>query len=366
MKIISIASARPNFVKLAAVDHRLANREGMEHVIIHTGQHYDPLLSDVFFEQLQISQPAFNLGVQGGTRDETIARTKAALVPVLQEVRPDWVVVYGDVNGAVGGAQAAHALGIKLAHVESGLRSRDTDMPEEHNRIAIDGLADVLFCTEQSGVDNLRQEGARGRIELVGNTMIDTLKVGKEITKETIVAIDEHRLQLPEQRYAIATIHRPSNVDNPDNLRNVMHFLVELSAKCPITLPAHPRLRNALSSIAFPLDDHPRLLIQEPMDYFTFLSFIQCAAFILTDSGGIQEEALYLKKKCFTLRKNTERPCTLEANGGTNTLIDLDKPEDREKVLAYAGNPQPLENVKIPDQWDGKAGERIVGILANG
>ncbi|TSC80420.1 MAG: UDP-N-acetylglucosamine 2-epimerase [Candidatus Peregrinibacteria bacterium Gr01-1014_25] len=362
MKVLSIASARPNFVKLAAVHHALATRGDVEHVIVHTGQHYDPLLSDVFFEQLHIPQPAENLGIHGGTREEVIDRTKKALIPVLKKHRPDWVLVYGDVNGALGGAQAAKEAGCKLAHVEAGLRSGDMDMPEEHNRIGVDTLADLLLCTEQSGVDHLRNEKVKGRIELVGNTMIDTL-----IRMMPLIRQDPPlNPRETEEGYGIVTLHRPSNVDNQTTLRRNLSFFIEAMKFRSLILPMHHRLKNALDSfqILKPGEMHELMMaglhLCPPLGYLQFLSYLNHASFILTDSGGIQEEAVLLKKRCFTLRKNTERPVTIDC--GSNVLIDIDKPEDRQKVLDYAANPTPID-VAIPPLWDGKAGERIVEIL---
>ena len=352
--ILSVASARPNFVKLAAIHQALAaHPDQFRHIIVHTGQHYDPLLSDIFFEQLSIPQPNYNLGVKGGAeREEVIALTEAAIAPVLQNVHPDVVLVYGDVNGAVGAARAAKQAGIPIGHVEAGLRSFDASMPEELNRIEIDHLADLLFVSEQSGIDHLQKEGVQGAVHFVGNTMIDTLI-------RMMPAIAEHPVPLPQEAFAIATIHRPSNVDDPAVLRQVLSFLSDVGAACPILLPAHPRLRQALEGIAFPLES-ASIQIIEPMAYLAFLHAMQHAAFILTDSGGIQEEAVLLQKCCFTLRRNTERPSTIES--GSNVLIDPSLPSDRAVVLSYAENPLP-PIIAIPPLWDGAAGGRIAAIL---
>lgn len=359
MNVLSVCSARPNFVKLAAVHHAVVAHGGIRHVIVHTGQHYDPLLSDVFFRQLDIPQPDANLGVHGGTREEVIEKTRAALVPVLEEEKPDWVLAYGDVNGAVGAALAAKECGIRIAHVEAGLRSRDLDMPEERNRIAIDEIADLLLCSERSGMENVAAEKRPGRAVLVGNTMIDTFLRMRPTIAKLETAILRKMPDLIGGKYAIATLHRPSNVDNPDALRRVMELLLEVARSCPVTVPAHPRLQRALDAIGFEqhADGPPLLILPDPLPYLEFLAFLSRSAFILTDSGGIQEEAVLLGKRCFTLRRSTERPSTIAA--GSNVLIDPDKMEDRAAVLAFAKKPVDPA-ITVPEFWDGKTGARIV------
>lgn len=354
--IVSICSARPNFVKLAAVHHALAARPlEFKHVIVHTGQHYDPLLSDVFFEQLNIPQPDFNLGVHGGTREEVIENTKDAFAQVLPEIDPDMVLVYGDVNGAVGAALATKEAGYKLGHVEAGLRSFDESMPEEHNRVSVDEMADLLFCSEESGMKHLEAEGVRGKQFLVGNVMIDTLL-------RMMPAIES--LPLPfdaaGKRFAVATLHRPSNVDGSTQLMEALDFMSAISTVVPVILPAHPRLQSFLQ------ESHKNLIgsnffIIEPLGYMQFIRLMKDAAFILTDSGGIQEEAVILQKRCFTLRRNTERPSTIDS--GSNALVDPSKQEDRQLVVDFAQRNQSV-SVTAPAVWDGKAGERIADILA--
>jgi UDP-N-acetylglucosamine 2-epimerase (non-hydrolysing) len=357
--IVSVCSARPNFVKLAAVHHALEKHPEFRHVIVHTGQHYDPLLSDIFFSQLHIPQPTVNLGIHAPDRDKVIKATNEAIIPVLKEYQPVCVLVYGDVNGAVGGARAALELKIPIAHVEAGLRSFDREMPEEHNRIEIDKLADFLFCTEQSGVNHLEKEKAKGEVHLVGNTMIDTLI-------RMLPEIEKAELDLePPENYVVATLHRPSNVDNRNNLIDVtLSFLSKINKIVPIILPMHPRFRKIIEQVDPERTTVPLLSISYPIDplgYLPFLKLMKSAKFILTDSGGIQEEAVFLGKKCFTLRRNTERPSTIES--GSNTLIDPSVREDRDRVLDFAKNPvQP--KITIPPLWDGEAGKRIVDILA--
>ncbi len=356
MKLLSVASARPNFVKLASIDHavRGLGDPSVEHTIVHTGQHYDPLFSDVFFEELQISVPAVNLGVHGGDRGQTIAKTEEAILPVLEERKPDVVLVYGDVNGAVGAARAAKRLGIRLAHVEAGLRSFDTTMPEELNRIEVDGLAEVLFCTEESGVRHLAQEGAAGEVHLVGNTMIDTLV--RMMPRITELPLPTHA----KPPFGVVTLHRPSNVDDPAMLAKNLAFLGEVAERCTLLLPVHHRLQAMLDKHGLAKKVPEGLVLLPAQPYMSFLRLVMGCAFILTDSGGIQEEAVLLRKRCFTLRRNTERPVTIEV--GSNILVDPSRERDREAVLEFAENPVDLQ-VDVPQFWDGKAGERIVEIL---
>ena len=361
MILLSVCSARPNFVKLAAIHHALKGHPQIRHVIVHTGQHYDPLLSDVFFTQLQIPEPDHNLGVKGGNnREEVIDLTMQAMLPVLREEKPDLVLVYGDVNGALGAARAAKKLGIQIAHVEAGLRSGDADMPEEQNRIEIDRLADLLFVTEQSGMDHLRNEHCTGRAHLVGNTMIDTLIRNRDIITQAGIAVSKRMSKTSGRAFAVATIHRPSNVDDPKSFARVTGFLQEVAKVCPVILPAHPRLKKAIDAADLAeILQRSSVLVTEPLDYISFLGFLQHAAFIVTDSGGIQEEATFLQKRCFTMRRNTERPSTIAS--GSNQLIDPSKPEDRQTVIEFARKPH-ASPVHVPQLWDGKAGERIIAL----
>jgi len=354
--IVSVCSARPNFVKLAAVHHALkaAHHPDVRHVIVHTGQHYDPLFSDVFFTELDIPVPDFNLGIRGGDREKVIAETERTFAQQLPSIDPAVILVYGDVNGAVGAALAAQKAGIPLAHVEAGLRSCDLSMPEEHNRIAIDRMADVLFCSEQSGVDNLHREGIGGAVHLVGNTMIDTLVRMLPAIERAAVPPD-----LPAS-YAIATLHRPANVDDPAMLRLTMDVLSALSTSIPLLLPVHHRLRAALEANRLLDSIPPTMRLLPPQPYLSFLRLVLGARFILTDSGGLQEEAAFLRKRCFTLRRNTERPSTVES--GSNVLVDVSDAGQRDRLLAAVRDPRPVQ-VGVPDLWAGRAGGRIVEIL---
>jgi UDP-N-acetylglucosamine 2-epimerase (non-hydrolysing) len=355
--IVSVCSARPNFVKVAAVHHALAAYpEQFRHIIVHTGQHYDPLFSDIFFEQLTIPLPGHNLGIHGGTREELLAATQTACESVFSAIQPDLVLVYGDVNGALAGARAAKECGLQLGHVEAGLRSYDSSMPEELNRIAIDALADLLFCSEGAGVEHLNEEGVSGKIFLVGNTMIDTLV-------RMMPLIDAAELPLSiNGPFAVATLHRPSNVDDPEKLREVLSFFSEVSRHIPLVLPAHHRLTAAITEFGLSDMVDRRIALIPPLGYVPFLRMVKESSFILTDSGGIQEEATFLKKRCFTLRRNTERPITISS--GSNVLVDTAVHADRGIMLGFAEHPLEF-SVTVPALWDGKAGERIIAILKN-
>ncbi len=354
MIILSICSARPNFVKLAAVHHALHGHPKVRHVIVHTGQHYDPLLSDIFFAQLAIPQPDFNLGVKGGEREQVIEGTEKALLIILKQVKPDIVLVYGDVNGAFGAAKAAKQLGIKIGHVEAGLRSLDSSMPEELNRIGIDRLADALFITEESAERHLEQDPeVHGKIFFVGNTMIDTL-----LRMQPSIANANIPFDVPE-RFGVVTLHRPSNVDDVDTLRGLMRFFTEVARSMPLVFPMHPRFKQMLMKSELNVIG-PNIQAVDPLGYLEFLSLLSRAQFILTDSGGIQEEAVLLKKRCFTLRRNTERPSTVES--GSNFLIDPAIPADRTLVLDFAAHPV-TPTIVVPPLWDGHAGDRIIDVL---
>ena len=354
MIILSTCSARPNFVKLAAVHHALKKHPQIKHVIVHTGQHYDPLFSDIFFEQLAIPLPDINLGIKGGERMSVIGSTEAAMGPVLKKVKPDLVLVYGDVNGAVGAALAAKKAGVRIGHVEAGLRSFDESMPEELNRIEIDRLAEMHFVSEAFGMQQLVMEKLTDKALLVGNTMIDTLVRMLPLIEEEPLPVG-----VPKE-FIVATIHRPSNVDTAEMLQMNLKFLSELGAKCPVVLPLHHRTKAAIKAFGLQSAVGPGLTIIEPLGYIAFLALVRRARCILTDSGGIQEEATFLKKKCFTMRRNTERPSTIES--GSNSLIDPANAADRAAVLAFASKPS-TPMITIPPLWDGHAGERIVAAI---
>jgi UDP-N-acetylglucosamine 2-epimerase (non-hydrolysing) len=351
--IAHVVGARPNFIKAAPVIAALG-RLGVSQRIVHTGQHYDPLLSDVFFRDLGIPTPDLSLGVGSGTQGHQTGALLAALEDAFVADRPAQVVVYGDVNSTLAAALVCAKSLIPLAHVEAGLRSFDPTMPEEVNRRVTDILSDLLFVTSPEGLDNLAREGVDPtRVHLVGNPMIDTLLAHLDRFDPTPVRA---RLEVPE-RYAVATLHRPANVDTPEAATRLVGALRELAARVPVVLPLHPRGRATLGAAG--LHDLAGVQVVDPLGYLDFLSLVRGAALVVTDSGGIQEETTVLRIPCLTLRPNTERPVTI--SHGTNRLVE---PEDLGPMvdLALAGGiGAPPDG---PPLWDGHAGERIAAILA--
>ena len=350
MRILHVVGARPNFMKLAPVYGALAARPGIDQILVHTGQHYDVSMSDVFFQQLEIPEPNYNLGVGSASHAHQTAEIMVRLEPVLLERKPDRVIVYGDVNSTVASALVCAKLLIPIDHVEAGLRSFDRTMPEEINRILTDRVADYLFTPSVDGNENLLKEGVSpDRIHLVGNVMIDTLK---RLLPRTNTA------QPREKNYALVTLHRPSNVDDSAELARILSALNEIASDIQIIFPVHPRTAQMIRGLQLH-DLSPNLQLIEPLGYLEFLT-LQChAAFLITDSGGIQEETTFLGIPCLTVRENTERPITVTT--GTNILVGKDM--ERLKLEArkiFAGNGK---KGSVPPLWDGKAGERIADIL---
>jgi UDP-N-acetylglucosamine 2-epimerase (non-hydrolysing) len=357
MRIVYVVGTRPNFVKTAPVIGALRSRlPDSRHAIVHTGQHYDRLMSEVFLEELGVPAPDHMLEVGSGTHAAQTARTMERLEPILVEERPDLVIVPGDVNSTLAAALTAVKMGIPVAHVESGLRSFDLTMPEEVNRIVADRFSRDLFIHSDEGVENLRAEGiADERMHLVGNTMIDTLVALEDRFR---AAGSAAKLGLEPGSYALVTLHRPALVDGP-LLAETVAQLVALAAEMPVVFPVHPRTRKMMESAGA---EAPGLLLGEPLGYLDFLSLLADSGAVLTDSGGIQEETTYLGIPCFTLRDNTERPVTIRA--GTNTLLGLDP-------AAIAGIPAALASrgdapAEPPPLWDGKAAERIADVVVAG
>jgi UDP-N-acetylglucosamine 2-epimerase (non-hydrolysing) len=351
--ICNIVGARPNFVKMAPVVKAQSAR-GLPQVLIHTGQHYDAKMSEIFFDELGMPRPDVDLGVGSGTHAEQTARVMKALEPALLELKPSLVVVAGDVNSTLAGALVGAKLGIPVAHVEAGLRSFDRTMPEETNRVLTDHIADFLFTSEPSGDENLRREGiAREKIFFVGNCMIDTLDTHLDLA---LSRTPWHRFSLEETSYGVVTLHRPSNVDDPANLEKILHALAELSERLPLIFPVHPRTRANLEGVMPPFH---RIQIAEPLGYLDFLGLMAKAALVLTDSGGVQEETTALGVPCLTLRENTERPVTVEL--GTNKLIGT----RAEKIVPAAALVLDAHRHQTmrPPLWDGHAGERIAAVL---
>jgi UDP-N-acetylglucosamine 2-epimerase (non-hydrolysing) len=357
MRIVYIVGTRPNFVKTAPVIGAMRERhpEG-RHAIVHTGQHYDRLMSEVFLEELGVPAPDHMLEVGSGTHAEQTARTMERLEPVLGEERPDLVVVPGDVNSTLAAALTAVKMGIPVAHIESGLRSFDLTMPEEVNRIVADRFAAHLFLHSEEASENLRAEGIpEQRMHMVGNTMIDTVVALEDRFRAAGTAA---RLGVEPGSYVLVTLHRPALVDG-ELLAATVAQLAALAREMPIVFPVHPRTRKMMEGLQ---SDHPGLLLSEPLGYLDFLSLLADAGAVLTDSGGIQEETTYLGVPCFTLRANTERPVTIRA--GTNTLLGLDP-------AAIAGIPAALAErgeapYEPPPFWDGRAAERIADVLLGG
>lgn len=354
MHILHIVGARPNFMKVAPVVNALEKTVQVKQTIVHTGQHYDKNMSDVFFKQLDIPEPDVNLEVGSGTHAYQTAHIMLKLEELLLAKKPDRVLVYGDVNSTVAAAMVCAKLLIPIDHVEAGLRSGDRTMPEEINRLVTDKLASLLFTPSQDGNDNLIAEGVDPtQIYLVGNVMIDTLI-------KMLPKADEVSLTVPHE-YILVTLHRPSNTDDLGTLKRILSVLSEIAQSIPVIFPIHPRTRNRLPSIDFDISAHPGLHLWEPVGYLEFLFLQKNARLVITDSGGIQEETTYLQIPCLTVRENTERPVTVTL--GTNQLVGHDMSRLRFATHeALNGFPK---RGQIPPFWDGRAGERIADILVS-
>jgi len=351
VNVFHIVGARPNFMKVAPVMNALKTRKHVVQTLVHTGQHYDANMSDVFFEQLGIPAPDVNLAVGSGTHARQTAEIMTRFEPVLLDRKPDVVLVYGDVNSTVATALVCAKLGVRVGHVEAGLRSFDRTMPEEINRMLTDQLADLLFTPSEDGDFNLRKEGIPAeKIFRVGNVMIDSL------VKLLPAARRQNRNGLPE-RYALVTLHRPANVDDGAILKRILQSLLEVSHDLSVLFPAHPRTRKRIADFELHAD---QLQILDPLSYLDFLGMQSRATVVITDSGGVQEETTYLGIPCLTLRDNTERPVTVSL--GTNVLVGRDPDKLRSELSrVLAGQ---AKKGTIPPLWDGHAGERIAALLA--
>ena len=365
MKIINIVGARPNFMKIAPLMEAYKSCPEIEPLLVHTGQHYDEKMSDLFFHQLGIPKPDINLEIGSASHAVQTAEIMKAFEPACLEHKPDVVLVVGDVNSTIACGLVAVKLGIKLVHVEAGLRSGDREMPEEINRILTDSISNALFCTEQSGVDNLIGEGvSEDKIHMVGHVMIDTLLKNLEKAKDSTILTDlQSQYNLNRDGFAVLTMHRPSNVDDPVVFSRILDALEVIQADLPIIFPIHPRTRKNLAVMGLQnrVEGMQNLLLLDPIGYLDFLKLTSSAKLVLTDSGGIQEETTVLKIPCITLRENTERPITAEIGSnqivGTNTQKILDAYQN-----ATSGN---WRQPQVPPLWDGKAAERIVKILSD-
>jgi UDP-N-acetylglucosamine 2-epimerase (non-hydrolysing) len=356
MRILYVVGTRPNFVKTAPVIAAMRSRlpDG-HHVIVHTGQHYDRAMSEVFFEELGVPAPDHMLEVGSGTHAQQTARTMERLEPVIDNEKPDLLVVPGDVNSTLAAVLTAVKMGLPVAHVESGLRSFDLSMPEEVNRIVADRFGSHLFLHSEEAIGNLRAEGiGPERMHFVGNTMIDTLVA---LEDRIAAAGTAAKLDLSPGSYLLVTLHRPALVDGP-LLAETIAQLSHLAQKMPVIFPVHPRTRKMMDSLG--IEAPEGLTLTEPFGYLDFLSLLTDAKAVLTDSGGIQEETTYLGVPCFTLRANTERPVTVEL--GTNTLLGLDPAAIAEIPATLASRPTAPH--EPPPLWDGHAAERIADILS--
>ena len=364
LRVLAVAGCRPNFVKLGPLLAQARRHEAIEAHLVHTGQHYDRRLSGVFFRDLDLPEPDVHLGVGSASHAVQTARVMEQMEAVLLERRPDLVLVVGDVNSTVAASLTAVKLGFPVAHVEAGLRSFDREMPEEVNRLLTDAVSDYLFATERSAVANLRREGVPdGRIHLVGNVMVDAL-LG---SLETIArAATRRRWGLDRKGYAVLTLHRPENVDDPAAAGRVLAAVRELRRHVPVVFPVHPRTRERFRQMDLwrHLESARGFLLAEPMGYVEFLGLIRDAALVLTDSGGLQEETTVLGVPCLTLRPGTERPATVEE--GTNRIVGRDPEKVLREALAVldgAGAREVGTAGRVPELWDGRAAERIVNVL---
>ena len=353
MHVLHVVGARPNFMKVAPVHAAFRQRAGVRQSLVHTGQHYDANLSDIFFEQLNIPRPDVSLEVGSGSHAVQTAEVMIRFEKTVLERKPDLVLVYGDVNSTVAATLVCAKLGIKLAHVEAGLRSFDRTMPEEINRLVTDQLADLLLIPSAEAEGNLLREGVPlKKIHFVGNVMIDTLRT----------LLPQARMpEIPHltDEFALVTLHRPSNVDEPETLRRILATLENISERLQIVFPVHPRTKSRIESLGYHLDHSKRIFAIAPIGYLECLALQQRATVVITDSGGLQEETTALGVPCLTVRENTERPITV--THGTNTLVGTNMDlllSEVAKILAGEG-----KGGRIPPLWDGCASERIADVI---
>jgi UDP-N-acetylglucosamine 2-epimerase (non-hydrolysing) len=359
LKIINVVGARPNFMKISPLVDEMKKHADIEGLLVHTGQHYDEQMSKFFFNDFGLPQPDVYLGVGSGGHGVQTGKIMIEFERVLIENTPDIVVVVGDVNSTIACGLVAVKMGVQLAHVEAGLRSYDRTMPEEINRVLTDQISDYLFTTERNAQENLEREGiSPKKIFFVGNVMIDTLLKQRGRAEQSSIM---QALEVQPQEYGLITLHRPSNVDNQENLSKILDALIEVQQQLPLIFPVHPRTRKQMGQFGLQqkLRNASNLKLTEPLGYLDFLKLMSHAKFVLTDSGGIQEETTVLGVPCITLRENTERPVTVEV--GTNVVIGnspLRAVEECFRILSGLG-----KKGTLPELWDGHAAQRIVRIL---
>jgi len=365
MKAILVCGARPNIMKIAPLLRAIKEHDSKKQtcsvtpLLVHTGQHYDYNMSKIFFQDLEIPDPDIYLGIGGGTQGEQTGKIIIEFEKIVNKERPNLVVVVGDVNSTLAAALASAKLHIPVAHVEAGLRSFDRQMPEEINRILTDSISDYLFTPSRDGNENLRKEGINTKkIFFVGNVMVDSLLYARTKAEQSKIL---QSLDLEKKKYALLTLHRPSNVDDEKNLSTIIEALIVISSYIPIVFPVHPRTKSNIMKFGLNkfMPEDNRIIIIEPLGYIDFLALQMKAKFVVTDSGGIQEETTVLDVPCITLRSNTERPITITQ--GTNILVGTNKDKIQETALnIMSGN---LKRGSLPELWDGRAAERIINIL---
>ena len=360
IRTLLVAGTRPNFVKIAPIQRAFDRHNGLEPILVHTGQHYDASMSDVFFTQLELPEPDIFLSSGSGTHATQTARVMTELEPVIEKVNPDIVLVVGDVNSTFAAALTAKKLHVAVAHVEAGLRSFDRRMPEEINRLATDAISDHLFITEASAAEHLKNEGkSDDSIYFCGNVMIDSLRRFEEKSRQFEQC---RQYGLHPKSYVLLTAHRPEMVDHPEKLGQFVHGVADISKNHPIVFPIHPRTLGRIKEAGLwsLLDGNKSVYLVEPLGYLEFLSLVMDAGLVLTDSGGVQEETTALGVPCATIRDNTERPCTVDV--GTNELVPLETAAIADAAeRALSGN---WKKGSLPELWDGRAAERIADIVA--
>lgn len=358
-KILIVVGTRPNFIKVTQFPSEIRKHAGLDCKIVHTGQHFDRNMSDVFFEQFRL-QPDIFLNVEAGSPISQMADIMKALEKTVNEYKPDLMIVPGDVNSTLAGALTANKMNLPLAHLESGLRSSDRSMPEEFNRVLTDDMSDYFFVTEQSGYDHLIDEGKnKEHIYFVGNTMIDTLVAySKDIDNSSILK----KLELTPKKYLLMTMHRPATVDSLEGLKKLNTLIKNITNKYNLVFPAHPRTIHNLEKFGLlnELKQNKKLILSEPLDYFSFQKLVKDSLMIVTDSGGIQEESTFLGVPCLTLRPNTERPVTVTL--GTNELIAFDEKLIENRIESVENDT--YKKGIVPPMWDGKATGRILKIVS--